>query len=215
MARRKSERSRGEAVRGVRGVRGRVRGTGRGPRAQSAARGAAAGSGRRPRRGISARPQSKAYKRTHGRSGAQERAANPTPVLPGAMARPDDGRRLFKFLRKPLLLFPCCGGSGHVTAPVSRNAVAPEQSADSMQSRQDRFRPAQLAIAQEPVSKSEDASDLHPYHCPICFYFFAGARPAPAPHAACRSDARCTVHGAACAACPGVVLTVARADGQR
>jgi hypothetical protein len=215
VARRKSERSRGKQCGGCGGCGGVSAGRGVG-RERSlrhvARRQGAAGA---PAEGISARPQSKAYKRTHGRSGAQERAANPTPVLPGAMARPDDGRRLFKFLRKPLLLFPCCGGSGHVTAPVSRNAVAPEQSADSMQSRQDRFRPAQLAIAQEPVSKSEDASDLHPYHCPICFYFFAGARPAPAPHAACRSDARCTVHGAACAACPGVVLTVARADGQR
>jgi hypothetical protein len=87
---------------------------------------------------------------------------------------PEEGRRLFKFLRKPLLLFPCCGSSSHVTAPVSRNAVAPEQPEDSAQSRQDRFRPAKVAVAEEPLSKSEDASDSHPYHCPICFYYFAG-----------------------------------------
>jgi hypothetical protein len=94
---------------------------------------------------------------------------------------PEEGRRLFKFLRKPLLLFPCCGSSSHVTAPVSRNAVAPEQPEDSAQSRQDRFRPAKVAVAEEPLSKSEDASDSHPYHCPICFYYFAGTPPSHLP----------------------------------
>lgn len=94
---------------------------------------------------------------------------------------PEEGRRLFKFLRKPLLLFPCCGSSSHVTAPMSRNAVAPELPEDSAQSRQDRFRPAKVAVAEEPLSKSEDASDSHPYHCPICFYYFAGTPPSYLP----------------------------------
>ncbi len=94
----------------------------------------------------------------------------------GGMA-PEEGRRILQFLRKPLLLFPCCGSSSHVTAPVSRNAVAPEQPEGSAQSRQDRSRPAMVAVADESLCKSEDASDSHPYHCPICFYYFAGTPP--------------------------------------
>lgn len=81
-----------------------------------------------------------------------------------------EGRRFLSFLRKPLLLpLPCCGSVSHVSAPVD-NRVAPQDI-----NRRESFRPSALTFARdEPIARSEEASDAHPYHCPICFNFFAG-----------------------------------------
>ena len=85
---------------------------------------------------------------------------------------PAEGRQMFRFLRKPLLLFPCCGSNSHVSTPVSNNQVAPEEL--EAVNRAEKLRPSTLSVREEPLSKSEDPSDTHPYHCPICFYFFGG-----------------------------------------
>ena len=82
-----------------------------------------------------------------------------------------EGRRFLSFLRKPLLVLPlpCCGSVSHVSAPVD-NRVAPQDI-----NRRESFRPSALSFARdEPIARSEEASDAHPYHCPICFNFFAG-----------------------------------------
>jgi len=76
------------------------------------------------------------------------------------------------FFSKPLILFSCCGSNLHISEPGSR--VSPEEQ-DQLK-RVERLRPASLET-EEPVSKSEEACDTHPYHCPICFYFFSGASP--------------------------------------
>ena len=88
---------------------------------------------------------------------------------------PAEGRRFFKMLSKPLLLFPCCGSTSHVSEPGAGNRVSPEEP-DTI-SRRDTFRPAALETGQASISRSEEASDTHPYHCPICFYFFNGESP--------------------------------------
>ena len=85
---------------------------------------------------------------------------------------PAEGRRFFKFFSKPILLFPCCGSTSHVSEPGPGNRVSPEEPASGV-SRRDSQRPAALDTAPRTVSKSEEASDSHPYHCPICFYFFS------------------------------------------
>ena len=85
------------------------------------------------------------------------------------MAR-SEGSRIFRFFRKPLLLLPCCGSASNVSVPSSR--VAPEEP-DAL-NRRESCRPSSLHLRDEILSKSEDASETHPYHCPICFYFFAG-----------------------------------------
>jgi len=84
----------------------------------------------------------------------------------------EKSRRLMHFFSKPLLLFPCCGSNLHISEPGSR--VSPEE--QDQLNRVERLRPASLET-EEPVSKSEEACDTHPYHCPICFYFFSGASP--------------------------------------
>lgn len=83
---------------------------------------------------------------------------------------PAEGRRFFKLMSKPLLLFPCCGSTSHVSEPGNR--VLPEEPANI--SRRDTLRPSALETEQRIISRSEEASDTHPYHCPICFYFFNG-----------------------------------------
>ena len=41
----------------------------------------------------------------------------------GGMA-PEEGRRILQFLRKPLLLFPCCGSSSHVKSCTAMATIA-------------------------------------------------------------------------------------------
>ena len=102
---------------------------------------------------------------------------------------PAEGRRFFKMLSKPLLLFPCCGSTSHVSEPGAGNRVSPEEP-DTI-SRRDTFRPAALETGQASISRSEEASDTHPYHCPICFYFFNGESPRQRAFTACLQH----VHG--------------------
>lgn len=95
-----------------------------------------------------------------------------------AMAPAEGGRRLLNYFNKPLLLFPCCGSNQHITAPGSQSPHFPSNNADTAAleplASRDRFRPSVLQTRDEPLTKCEDASDTHPYHCPICFYFFSG-----------------------------------------
>ena len=128
---------------------------------------------------------------------------------------PAEGRRFFKFFSKPILLFPCCGSTSHVSEPGPGNRVSPEEPASGV-SRRDSQRPAALDTAPRTGSKSEEASDSHPYHCPICFYFFSGefrklimcarqggetAQCCGVPVATC--DAQCTAVMGICAWSPG------------